>query len=386
MSPPQLYPFVIEPSLLDDLIEEAGWVGHRQNKKTKSYDEIWVVKKPHSKAGPAIAAQLHNLSDAYEELRRSKTESSEAEIRATRAKVLECLERLGRRTESTLRTKLADAMQGFDGPDEEIVKRILIDLYFIVLPKWLECIKVAIEVYDEDGSMSLASLEQMQNLLRLYCSLAIAALQQLSQPKAVDIIPEISSNRSRQFRIKQPSKDVLLQVQQLRMKFTRKIKAIASEEREVEASREQLLSEYQESVRASRLEETQAERLEHKEQQRADAEAKFREREEQIKMRHKKQGQDWARIKAANARYNAPPRRRYGDQGEAQKAPESGYSNSYYEEGDEFDDPFSDNYQSNYQRVKVFPSNNKSHTTAVEWTDENMEIFIECMSRGSKGT
>jgi hypothetical protein len=389
VSRPELYSFTLDPpTLLDDLIETAQQVGYKQDRESKTYDRVRVISKLCTNTGKGFVTRLEYLSRAYEELQISMVQGIDLDIHKARANTSTPLERLSEYTHSTLDTKLIDGAADIGNHNDVDLKRILIDLYYIVLPKWLECIKLAIEACSEHGRMSLASLKEVSYLVRLYCDLADSATAQSSQPTAADIIPErVGSKKSRSltFRIKQPTKDVLTKIHNLRQKLHREITTINRRARELqESSREQINIENEECLRSINDEEIRISYVERNRKRLTDEINKEQEKISRIKATHRQQHQDMERIRAETARLDAAwerRRSRYKHQVTSTNSSRNRYLNDEFDVDDE-NDPFSDSYQ----RLKgVFPSNNKRQTARVQWSDKDMERFILRMAKGAEG-
>ena len=353
-SPAELYAFTIDPpTLLNDLIEIAKQVGQKQDKRTKLFETITNISGLKSNAGRTLDTRLSELSNAYAELHLSMTGRSEISMHTSRRNISDHLKSLGDEVQRTLSNILTDPDIGKTRP--KMVKNVLIDLYFIVLPKWLECVRDATEICSEDGKMSLPSLEQLFHLSKLYCDLAGSAVGlEHNQPTPGDIIRRDRYNHGLDFRVRQPVKAVLKEMQLLRQKFHRKLRIIDREAIEsAKADQEQLRKENQEIIPSTNDEELRTLQLERERKRIADEESEEMEKQKLIRARHRQQRQDMERIQADHAILDASWRKRkYRHQSTA--------GSSAQDRGpfdvDEEDDPFSDNYQ----RLKgVFPSNNR---------------------------
>ncbi|KAF4630482.1 hypothetical protein G7Y89_g7659 [Cudoniella acicularis] len=291
---------------------------------------------------------------------------------------VEALEDVSRSiTASRLRHRPVQADQTEETENDEIPARTLLaDLYFNIFPELLECIKLVVDVYGNDGFMDNYEVVELSKLVEVYYSLATVACHQPPrlQPKPKELL-SLSKNASGKshsatFQISGPTREIIPAIRILREKLRVEVRTRARAERD---ARE-----------LARAPERQERRKEEEEKREA-------ERRRRVNQRHLEQHNAlarqyadpvWGHImqeKVADLEERAKLERRKKRHAARAKAMQG----DDMDEGDNdpFDlntdlDPFEDD---DCERVSVFGKHNTRQKGSHPWSEEQKTMFINFM-------
>lgn len=401
----ELHSMAVDAEHLESLIKKARRVGQTQNRTTKEFADVSEVSKSVTQGGTKIHRRLDTLVSEYEKLQSSKSEGDEDSAKEARETIVTKLQSLTNYATRIVSVKLNGKA------NEDMVMKLLRDIYFYVLPDWLACIKLAAECYDEDGSMSTRSLKEMHAHLKSWCELAESAI---SQP--TNIQPKGGYQTSK------PTREILPQIHKLRKSFHTKISAKSDANPIAKAlrlriEREKKLFEEEEKEDppppSAQDEEVQRLKLELAKVRREKEERMERAKRQRINEIHRRQAEqireasEWQRKQDARFERRAREKLERGSRGYSRSRSLQHRLVDLTREEEDDDDPFADDYQvrpngrtasvnlgeededdesyaDEYQleRVEVFPHNNKSRTTPMPWSDAQKLVFVNCMIRG----
>lgn len=406
----ELHGMVIDADLLDSLITKARRVGHTAKRGTRDFKDVSSVNKLITQGGEKIHRRLDKLVKDYEKLQSSKSAGDEEAANQTRENIATNLQLLTDYATRIVTVKLNGKAS------EDMVMKLLRDLYFYVLPNWLDCIKLASECYDEESSMTTLSLEQMHTHLKSWCQLAESAI---SQPTAIQ--PKGGYQTSK------PTREILPQIHKLRRTFQSKISNKSDTSSVARALKlrieqeKQNLGELEEEDEQGSTSDEEVERLKlelakvrREKEQRAERAKRARINEiHRIQAEQIRQALEWQREVDSRAEKRVR-RKLQGSMRGRSKSREASWGKYVVDfitrEEEDDPDPFGDDYQpritgrtasvnlgedvdavdedggyeDEYQleRVEVFPHNNTSGTTAIPWSNGQKVVFVNCMIQG----
>jgi hypothetical protein len=390
-SRPELYAFDIDPlHILEELINMSDRVG-KKHTELETYEDS-VVKTKYSKNGcirrktKTLVERLACLSNMYEDLKSSTAKGSRISMHSAYSNTSACFEQLSEDVKVIDRIMVDDVEVGSTSADRS--KKILMDVYFIVLPKWLRCIKLAIEARTEDGEMSSKSLREVSHLVRLCLVTLNSALSQKAQPQAIEISKIFrpkATNHSHTFQIRQPAISVRSRLPTLNNQFRRGINTIerrAQEEQEAASAQlsMQLRLEAEEAASSARHEQARIVHVEREKRRIADYEKQEEANARCKREIHRLQREDMKRIHLELYGMNRELRTAHKQRSASTKSGRVAHSPS--PDLDDANDPFSENYQ---VVAGVFPANNRRQTERAAWSGKQQDRFIKIMMRGAAG-
>ncbi|EPE25564.1 hypothetical protein GLAREA_01476 [Glarea lozoyensis ATCC 20868] len=392
---PELFPFSLAPAQIEELMKISDRVGQRYHMSSDSYDKIISVSldKLNDETGKELSAIVDSLSTAYENLQASILKGRRNLTNKAYANVSSRLEDL---RASTRNAVLSIRGTGIDD-NTPATEKLLICLYFIVLPQWMRCIQLALNTCSEEGKMSLELAEEIYSLCKLWCDLAGVATAQKVKLSANDVTPfddKISNNddeadnddtskkRRSNFQIKQPTTESLTQLRKLCMSHRVEIDAIKKRAKDLmSASQQAIRMETEERARDSlRQADLEAKEISRNEQEERRATLMRKKNQETLARRravHRKQRQDVDRIKRelmGNYGLSAGDDRLYGSQGASIRTRRNVESDE--SDLEEENDPLSNGYK---VRIGGFPPDNKRGTTRTPWNNEKKGRFAMMM-------
>jgi hypothetical protein len=388
---PELYAFDVDPlHIVEELIEISNLVGCKKPKDWKMGEKAEVkIKFPSSgksSVGKEFVKKLADLSKRYQDLGNAASKDKHIGVHRAYAKTTACVEKLA----GIMDTIMVDDAEDSSVPGP-IGKKFLMDVYFIVLPQWLKCIRLAIEARSEEGGMSSLSLQEVSRLVRLCRNILNSALVQTSQPGVTDVCSVISKKKEAPkisgltFQIRQPATTIRKRLQTLINQFRRGINTLERRAQgEQDATSAQSHEEAEEAASSARYEAKQVATriaLEEREKGRIAALERLAEKNKRHKeIIHQRQREDWKRIRL-ELDTMWPNGRNSHKQRSASTKP-SRVAQSSPSDLEDINDPFSENYQ---VVAGVFPANNRRQTKRVALTKEEEEAFIVIMMRGDAG-
>ncbi|KAG9234720.1 hypothetical protein BJ875DRAFT_441027 [Amylocarpus encephaloides] len=381
----ELYTISLNFDHLDGLISSAKQIGSRYSKGTEASNAIINVKAAKTGLAKEIIRHIQHLQSCYKALANINPTSNTAQPVA-RENISTALNKLKENVGRIIETKLKHKIIGNQGASKDSIKLLLIDLYFIVFPTWLECIKLGMKVYNEGGALASAmreiSITEMCTLLDCYTNLASAAIAQSIQPTYKDVHKKGDNTHSPGFSLERPTKTVLCDIHKLQSKFRRELVAIKKQAtnqktQPLQPEGQHIIDiEWEENLR-----EADARRTEQENHRLAENHRHEREMRKRNAYIHQRQREDFVKIKREAAEEDASFQKRFRKLHQYTEA-------AHYVVGDgvtkatadwDDDDPFADDYE----RVHVFPEHNKSQVGPKKpWSDEETLAFILCMMEG----
>jgi hypothetical protein len=356
---------IIDPDLLESMLEKAKLVGYKLTRETK---ELKLVKKPphlHSKPAKKIEKLLDALNLSYVKLRDSKAAKDLSAIRSAHVAITDSIHSLKDETGSILTDRLGNPALGIDYFKAVPTRSLLMDLYFNILPKILECLVLGAEAYNDNGTLQRSFLEEFASLTEIYYALAKTAIDQPkdSQPRADQIPP---TGGSLEFRIQQPTKGIIPQMRELRANIKAELRARArakktSEPPEITAERERV-----------RRQQEDAEELQRR---RNIKDIRRRQREDLARQRARPV---WGQLmKDEDARAEAKEVGIWArEQIEKARARKARLNQNQEVEEDVDADPFADD-PFEEQRVSIFGKNNNQQNHPRAWTNTEKAAFVD---------
>jgi hypothetical protein len=343
------------PQLIDKMWETSNHVGKKFDIKEQTWSQGGKVQKLLTIPGKRIIRRLNRMISSYENMQNSKESQDKRGFRDAHTEVENIFETLVEETNAILTERFRP------GYDTEKVEATLIDLYFNIIPEGIHVLKKAVAVFNIEGSMNTAALQEILRLVDLLYDLANAAV---TQPKEIQPRPAGSIS----YQISQPTRYNLPTIRKLQKLI---LAELTFREREKERAKEELLR----PERERRLRE---------EQEREDSEIS-RKRDERRRM----QGEFWravqnnffphpwnrvletdiARLEAARKGKGRQESVELGNPRMRMVEPRRPNS--------EESRPGSDQ---GVERVSVFPANNvKVNSSMSSLSKEDTLIFIDCM-------
>jgi hypothetical protein len=346
---PHRIPF--DPKLIDRLWETSKHVGKKFDMKEKTWPRKGRTEKLWTGPGKRMARQLQTIISGYENLEQLKSSRNKRAFRDAHEEVENVFNILSKEAEIVLAERFA--------PDSDAEKEeaMLTDLYFNIIPKCIHALKNVVAVYNIQGTMTAAALEETLKLVDLLYDLASTAIR---QPKEIQPKPEGSVS----YQISQPTRYNLPEIRNLQKMISAEL---SFREREKERAKEELLR-------------PERERQLLEEQEREDAEI-LRRREE----RRRLQGESWWAVR--NNYFSGSWNRMLQSdiakleavkKGEGrQESVELGYPPMTRAQSRRAN---SEESGQGVERVSVFPGNNvKANSSMSLLSKEDTLVFIDCM-------
>jgi hypothetical protein len=345
------HPIPFDPKLIDGLWETSKHVGKKFDMKEKTWPRKGRTEKLWTGPGKRMAGQLETIISGYKNLEHSKSSRNKRAFQDAHKEVENVFNIISKEAEVVLAERF--------GPDSDAGKgeTMLTDLYFNIIPKCIHALKNVVAVYNIQGSMTAAALEETLKLVDLLYDLSSTAIR---QPKEIQPKPE--GNVS--YQISQPTRHNLPEIRTLQKMISAEL---SFREREKERAEEELLRP-----------ERERQLLEDKE--REDAEI-LRKREE----RRRLQGESWWAVR--NTYFSGPWHRILQSDIAKLEAVKKGKGR---QESVELGYPPMTRAQSRranseesgqgVERVSVFPGNNiKANSSMSLLSREDTLVFIDCM-------
>jgi hypothetical protein len=351
---PRKTPF--DPHLIERMWEISKRVGCKFDKDGQTWLQVKKTQILLTGPGKRMIEQLETLTAGYEALREGKTSRDKRAFRDAHNEVEEILNVLSTETRCILTKRLGS------GPDsQKRLKETLTDLYFHLLPEFINALRNAVAAYNNQGSMETAELKEILRVVDLLHDLAEAAV---NQPKERQPRPAAKSDT---YRISMPTRNNFPSIRELKKVISAEL---SLREREEKRAEDELLR----PEREKRLRE---------EQERVHAEM-CRKREE----RRRRQGESWWNVQ--NNHFPGPwnrilqadmARLEAASKGKGrQESVELGYSRvnlarsrcAYSQQSRSGSDQ-------SVERVSVFPANNVKDSSMSSLSKEDTITFIDCM-------
>lgn len=353
--------------LLDRMLEMANRVGHTWKTDTNEWQLVTEGIKLYTNPGKKIYRALGNLKSLYEKLRGAIAMKNLDSIQGTSAEITNLALSIKEQKIQVLSERLGNPAGIAYVDDVKKTRSLLTDLYFNILPELLECIKLAAQVYDENGIINTPHLREVADLIEVHYDLATAAVKQPknSQPRKIQIAPK---KKNVTFQIQRPTQLNIPLLRDLLQKSKGEINSRAAAEKAAE------------SLRLAQEHEIKRQR-----QERIDSQERRRRRKEV----HKQQREDLARQledpiwgpilrdQMARDRDAEAAKQALEDLKKARVRRSRVTEPQLPDEESIQDDPFEDDQYE--QRISVFPNNNRLQNESQPWSDERMNDFIEFM-------
>jgi hypothetical protein len=219
---PQKTPF--DPQLVDKMWEMARRVGKTHDKKNNIWSRDSKTEKLLTSPGKQMITRLKILISSYEKMQTSKESRDKRDFREAHKEVEKMVDSLSQKTKVILSERF--------NPDCDIkkAKATLTDLYFNVLPELIYALKQAVAVYDNEGSMETAALQEILKLAYILHDLANGAV---TQRKEVQPRPAKSAS----YQISLPTRSNIPKIRELQKSI---FDELVFREREEERAREEL--------------------------------------------------------------------------------------------------------------------------------------------------
>jgi hypothetical protein len=346
---PHRIPF--NPKLIDRLWGTSKHVGKEYDMKKKTWPRKGRTEKLWTGPGKRMARQLETIISGYEILERLDLSPNKRAFRDSQEEVENAFNILSKEAEVVLAERF--------GPDSDSGKgeAMLTDLYFNIIPKCIHALKNVVAVYNIQGSMTAAALEETLKLVDLLYDLSSTAIKQ-----PMEIQPEPEGSVS--YQISEPTRYNLPEIRNLQKMISAEL---SFRGRGKERAEDELLR-------------PELERQLLEDQEREDAEI-LRKREE----RRRLQGESWWAVR--NTHFSGPWHRilqsdiakleAFKNGKGRQESVELGYPSMTRAQSRRAN---SEQSGQGVERVSVFPGNNiKANSSMSLLSKEDTLVFIDCM-------
>lgn len=329
-----------------------------------------------TKSGKRMSTKLSHLKDAYQDLGATRVSGNEDELNDAQARINKCIEGLEDEVLSILETRFKnpEPANGSEYDSPKRTKNILRDVYFTIIPEFIEVLMASAHLNPLQKSMSTSAVEDIRDLVDAFYLVVNTAcnLPPSHQPSAKDLAGQYGTKT---FQIQQPAISLKPSI--------RKIRSI-------------LRLELEERNHARELERIEAQRLE--------SERKRHEQERRDKLEHRRKVRENHRLQRAAYEEHklwsdplwAPIVKRNIQEDDLKRLTASQSSNyprstnsssqqrqNGYHDGNRDDRDFThdDDVYENEERVRgVFPSHN-SNDRSRPWSKPERMTFMELMQK-----
>jgi hypothetical protein len=346
----ELHRIPFNPKLINRLWGTSKHVGKEYDMKKKTWPRKGRTEKLWTGPGKRMARQLETIISGYENLEQLNLSRNKRAFRDAHEEVENAFNILSKEAEVVLAERF--------GPDSDSGKgeAMLTDLYFNIIPKCIHALKNVVAVYNIQGSMTAAALEETLKLVDLLYDLSSTAIKQ-----PMEIQPEPEGSVS--YQISEPTRHNLPEICNLQKMISAELsfRGCGKERAEDELLR-------------------QRERQLLEDQEREDAEI-LRKREE----RRRLQGESWWAVR--NTYFSGPwhqilqsdiAKLEAVKKGKGrQESVELGYPSMTRAQSRRAN---SEQSGQGVERVSVFPGNNiKANSSMSLLSKEDTLVFIDCM-------
>jgi hypothetical protein len=356
-------------TLLKDMGLKVSRVGSKYDRDEKKWSDPFRHSKIYSKRGKRLDRRLKGLKNSYKGMKDAKASTDNDALENAQSEIRIWINELKVETENTLTSRLGDPQRGLEYFEEEPTRTILTDLYFNIIPKFVEVIKFGVDAHDAQGSIKTPALEEISDLLKFLYQLASGAVRQPSkaQPKP---------GKGQKYQVSQPTRELIPMVRQLRKKVFEELEVRHRTLASAEYERKQP---ERDRKRREEEEEEEAENL----QRRKEIHGLQREA-----LQRKLSEPNFGRIlaadiekEAAKAAVRSQRSMPFRYRTSSRQTPELHATANQEVE----DDPFEDDDDEGYQRVHVFETNKNKRTIdgrndedrLKKWSKDERTYFIE---------
>lgn len=169
---------------LGEMLSTLENVGHTYNKKRDKWISLKSVAIASTMEGERVERRLGELATAYNNIRAFRNTGKT--VNNAQSEVTTLVNAVKDESNQILTARLGRPLLGIDYFDSESTEKILTDLYFVLIPKFVRTIKLGLEVYAGLDGITLSALHELGELLDLLYELIDTALDQPkdSQPNA----------------------------------------------------------------------------------------------------------------------------------------------------------------------------------------------------------
>jgi hypothetical protein len=192
----------IEP--LEEMLETVQRVGQKQDRSTKEWDVVRTRDNPCSVPGKRMMRKLRALIETYAALPALKAAESEF-ANVNQALAAETIENLLEEAEVIFRERLGSKAHGIPQPDIVPTRKMLTDIYFLLIPNLVKVLKLAVEAYYDEDLSNEDPMIQVVQVLSLLRKLGERALQ---QPPDIQL-------KGKGYRISRPTSSVIQHIRLL---------------------------------------------------------------------------------------------------------------------------------------------------------------------------
>ena len=195
----------IQAQELEAMLKSLERVGCSLNMDT----ERWERKMRHhmlTGAGRDIEPILESLLSTYEAIADARINRDNSALVTARTEAARLMELLQPEVDKILNTRLGNPALGTSYQSEEETQDILRDIYFIIVPKFMEIIKTGLEIWMPQKALPTRRLEEMSELVDYMYKLANKATKQ----------PPTLSVRRTGYLVSKPTRKMLPRLRELR--------------------------------------------------------------------------------------------------------------------------------------------------------------------------
>lgn len=239
--------FRVDMELLENMSEETRRIGHKYDSKNQAWSkEKSDDLKIYSVEGKRLNRRLKLLSKAYHDL--EKIQEAGHPVGDAEASVATLVTALKDEINRIFTVRLAKGVPYFDTKPTQI---ILYDLYYNLIPNFVETVKIGIETRNKDGPIEVVRLEELADLLGLLLTLSETALDQ----------PSDSQPGSRLYQTQGPIRRILPFIRGLRRNLQKEIHRKRTNQQRLEIEGEEKIREIENKRRIKEVRRLQKEAL-----------------------------------------------------------------------------------------------------------------------------
>ena len=161
---------------LDEMRIILDHVGCKLNKEEGTWSRVTTQRKLRSPSCRTVQKRLSRLTKCYEAMTTAKNADDQPAFELLHAKLLTAVESLTTGADNIL-ILLTDR-------DPDDINAVLMDLYLILLPQFVETTKIGAESCESHGSISTLHLQDTSTLISCLVSLASKAVRHKNRPKS----------------------------------------------------------------------------------------------------------------------------------------------------------------------------------------------------------
>ena len=370
--------FCIEPKIIREMLDQVKRVGYKYKNNGGTWSQVEKWTTPSTGKGKMLDQRLKELTKEYDCLRLYCSDGDLDGAELAQGKIAKMVDEVKDESLRIISEHLGDLEEVTKAIREERAQ-ILVDLYFISFPLFVDTIEKAVDAYGSQGDMSSSALREIVGLVEGLIKLAEKAM---NQPKDLQPRPETGS-----YQIRQPTRRLLPLLRNFLTMLLEEVDTRKRRERMAEAKGAFIAYEKLRQEEDKKLELARRQRIRdiHR-SQKQDLAEKFadpllarliRAQMEKEVSREATQREEFEVKKRAASRMRSQMSRAVGN------LSSQGYDR--FEDVNAEDDPFADEeLDQPVERVALFGKNN-TRGIRRPWSDREKVNFIEIM-RNEQGT